>query len=298
MNEYARQYADYQAAVEAGLRQCLPEQPDEEGGRVIQAARYSLLNGGKRLRPVLLLAAGRMLGVELQTALPFACALEMIHTYSLIHDDLPCMDNDDLRRGQPTCHVAFGEAMAVLAGDALLNLAYETLLAAVGPACPGSLDAARRIAAAAGSRGMIGGQALDLAAENRTVSAGELRRLHRMKTGALLLAPVQAAVSLAGTAEPAAGHLEQYAAAQGLAFQIRDDILDVISDSSSLGKSAGKDQRDRKSTYVSLFGLEKARQMLDDNLQIARDHLARLGAYGLDTRFLASLAEHLQIKAG
>ncbi len=293
MTAWPESYARYLAAVEAALPLYLPEQADADGGLVVAAARYSLLGGGKRFRPVLLLGTVDLLGGDWQRALPAACALEMIHTYSLIHDDLPCMDDDDLRRGRPTCHRVYGEAIAVLAGDTLLNRAYEVLLDAVDPTLPGTVAAARLIAHAAGSRGMIGGQTLDLAAEGRLIDEPSLRTLHRMKTGALIKAPILAAASLAGTAPAVTGILERYAEAIGLAFQIQDDILDVTSDAAALGKTAGKDQRDRKSTYVTLLGLDAARRRLDEAIAAARGCLAELHAAGPDMTFLSGLTTYL-----
>lgn len=297
MAAFADRYAKYQTAVETALPRFFPEPPVGRGGIAVKAALYSLLGGGKRIRPVLLLAVSDMLGARQDEAMPFACALEMIHTYSLIHDDLPCMDDDDLRRGRPTCHKAFGEAMAVLAGDALLNRAFEVMLEAANPNRPGTIEAARVIARAAGSQGMIGGQALDLEAEGRMISLGELRTLHRMKTGALLKAPVLAAAALAGTSAAIAGQLAGYAEAIGLAFQIQDDILDATSDSKTLGKSTGKDERDSKPTYASIFGLEAARGYLDEAIRDARAALENLLITGIDTGFLQDLTDFLLVRS-
>jgi len=296
MMTYQEQYQKYLDWVERTLPGMLPERPAEEGGQSDEAARYSLMAGGKRLRPVLLMAVSDMLGVELSKALPFACALEMIHTYSLIHDDLPCMDNDDLRRGRPTCHKVFGEAMAVLAGDLLLNRACEILLDAVDPACPGTLAAARDICRAAGGQGMIGGQTLDLAAEGRCLSAGELKQMHRQKTGALLLAPILAAADLAEAAPDVVHLLHEYGQSAGLAFQIQDDILDAVADARTLGKTAGKDSRDNKATYVSIYGLAEARRHLVSTLSKARQAVADLAPYGLETGFLTGFIDFLQTR--
>lgn len=296
MVSYDEKYIELLSAFEIELPDYLPEQPLEQGGRVTEAARYSLLSGGKRIRPVLLLVVCEMLDVSRSAAMPFACALEMIHTYSLIHDDLPCMDNDDLRRGNPTCHKVYGEALAVLAGDALLNRAYEILLSAVKTGLNGSVDASMAIAAAAGNQGMIGGQTLDLAAEGKMIPLAELQILHQMKTGALLKAPVMAAASLAGAESRISDQLEKYASAIGLAFQIQDDILDATSDSQTMGKTVGKDQRDQKATYVSLLGIENARQQLDNTISTAHDALKFLRSIGLDTFFLEGLADFLQVR--
>ena len=293
MSPFAEQYAVYQAAIETNLPQFFPEQAENLGGLAVKAARYSLLGGGKRIRPVLFLAVTAMLGAKQDEAMPFACAAEMIHTYSLIHDDLPCMDDDDLRRGRPTCHKMFGEAMAVLAGDALLNRAFEVMLGAVRLERPGTLEAARIIARAAGSQGMIGGQALDLSAEGRVISLAELQTLQRMKTGALLKAPVLAAAAIAGASDAAARQLSAYADAIGLAFQIQDDILDATADSDTLGKSTGKDLRDSKPTYASLFGLTAARGYLAEAIGEARAALDNLSLLGQDPAFLSDMADYL-----
>jgi geranylgeranyl diphosphate synthase, type II len=294
MISFQAQYAAYQAAVDQALPLYFGQQTAEEGGQPLAAGLYSLTGGGKRVRPVLLLAVCDLLGYPCRQALPYACALELIHTYSLIHDDLPAMDNDDLRRGRPTCHKVFGEATAILAGDALLNRAYEILLDAI-PASGSErgLHAARQIAAAAGSRGMIGGQALDLAAAGKSIDAEQLRRMHQLKTGALLKAPVLAATSLAAAEPAVCDMLAEFADAIGLAFQIKDDILDVTADEAMLGKSAGKDRRDGKPTYVSLFGLAEAGRQLEATLAQARNALARMAEQGLAVTFLAGLAEYL-----
>lgn len=306
-------FSAYRDRIEQVLSEVLPPTAIETGGLAVDAARYSLLGGGKRLRPVLLLAALDMLSGDaalIGQALPFACAIEMIHTYSLIHDDLPCMDDDQLRRGQPTCHVAFGEAIAVLAGDLLLNRAAELMLAHIDPHHPGTLAAARTIMHAAGEQGMIGGQVLDLQAENRQISLDALRRLHRMKTGALLLAPLQAAIELVrliedrsalqnlATAERTHVYaaLAQYGEAVGLAFQIQDDILDGSSSSDAMGKTIGKDERDLKSTYVTLLGREKAVDHLQATLETARQALLRLRSYDLETGFLSGLIDYLLVR--
>jgi geranylgeranyl diphosphate synthase, type II len=294
MSFFSARYAVYQSEVEQALPVYLGEQPLAEGGQPLAAGEYSLIGGGKRVRPVLLLAVCDLLGYPRQQGLPFACALELIHTYSLIHDDLPAMDNDDLRRGRPTCHVAFGEAMAILAGDALLNRAYEIMLDAIpASGLERGLSAASQIAAAAGSRGMIGGQALDLAAAGHTIDASQLRLMHQMKTGALLKAPVLAAASLAGAEPDVCGLLAEYAEAIGLAFQIKDDILDETADEAALGKSAGKDRRDSKPTFVSLFGLDEAGRQLASAIGQARGALARLAERGLAVDFLAGMTDYL-----
>jgi farnesyl diphosphate synthase len=226
------------------------------------AMRYAVLDGGKRLRPLLVLAASEAVGGNPAAALRAACAAELIHAYSLVHDDLPCMDNDVLRRGKPTVHVKFGEADALLAGDALQALAFE-LLTPEGDEVPAAMQATlcRLLARAAGSQGMAGGQAIDLASVGMALDEAQLREMHRLKTGALLQGSVEMGAACAAGAVPpgAVDALRDYGAAIGLAFQVVDDILDVTADSLTLGKTAGKDAAADKPTYVSLWGLEGAR---------------------------------------
>lgn len=294
-SRFASRFEHWRLAVEAYLPEAYPELPPAAGGRVVEAARYSLMAGGKRIRPVLLLATTGMLGGDPADAMPFAAALEMIHTYSLIHDDLPCMDDDDLRRGRPTCHVVFGEAIAVLAGDALLNRAFELVHFHGERFGAAGWQAARLLSRASGSFGMIGGQALDIEAEGCEIGAEALEAIHIRKTGALLKAPVLMAAALAGCGEERTARLDRYAAAIGLAFQIRDDILDVTSTPAELGKTPGKDARDHKTTYVSLHGLAGAHQRLREELGAARRASADLRAAGLDTVFFDGLADYLAL---
>jgi geranylgeranyl diphosphate synthase, type II len=229
-----------------------------------RAVRYSLFAGGKRIRPLLVLAAGEAVGGTPEALVPLACAVEMIHTYSLIHDDLPAMDNDDLRRGKPTSHKVFGEAIAILAGDALLTRAFHLL--ADAPPDTAADDVRRRLRAAAilgeaaGTSGLIGGQVADLEAEGRhDVRLGDLERLHRAKTGALLAACVVGGGVLGGATESDLARLAQYADAIGLAFQVVDDVLDATEEAAQLGKTAGKDAAAGKATYVRLMGIDGAR---------------------------------------
>ena len=224
------------------------------------AMRYAVLDGGKRLRPLLVLAACEATGGNPQAALRAACATELIHAYSLVHDDLPCMDNDVLRRGKPTVHVKFGEAQALLAGDALQALAFE-ILTPDDPDIPAPLQArlCRLLAQAAGSAGMAGGQAIDLASVGQPLSEHELREMHRLKTGALLQGSVLMGAACGEHTAAAGQALATYGAAIGLAFQVVDDILDVTADSATLGKTVGKDAQHGKPTYVSLLGLERSR---------------------------------------
>jgi geranylgeranyl diphosphate synthase, type II len=244
--------------------------------RLAEAMRYSLLAGGKRIRPVLALATGEALGRDLDELMPLAATLEMIHTYSLIHDDLPAMDDDDLRRGQPTCHKAFGEDVAILAGDGLFAEALHLTLARQAGPPANVLAALREIAAAAGVDGMVGGQFLDITAP-ADLDADALRRLHALKTGRLIAASVDSVLLLAGAGEPATIHYGRFAAELGVLFQIVDDILDVIGDEASLGKPQGSDERHGKRTYVSVFGLERARELAAESHAQARAALAEAG---------------------
>ena len=263
-----------------------------------EAMRYAVLDGGKRLRPLLVLAARQAVAVADgeasagfdEAALRAACAVELIHAYSLVHDDMPCMDNDVLRRGKPTVHVQFGQAQALLAGDALQALAFE-LLAPEGAAVPEPVQArlCRLLARAAGAQGMAGGQAIDLAHVGCGMTEDALRHMHRLKTGALLQASVLMGAHCGNAAPAALQALADYGAALGLAFQVVDDILDVTQDSATLGKTAGKDAEQGKPTYVSLLGLERAQAYARELLVQA---MAALDAAALpDTRALAALAQ-------
>jgi geranylgeranyl diphosphate synthase, type II len=225
--------------------------------RLEEAMRYSLLAGGKRIRPVLALATAEALGRDPAGVLPLAAAIEMIHTYSLIHDDLPAMDDDDLRRGKPTCHVAFGEDVAILAGDGLFAEALKLGLTEQDGEPANVLAALREVVAAAGTAGMVGGQFLDVAGEKET----DLRHLHELKTGALIAASVGSVLALEGLARPATIPYRRFAAELGVVFQIVDDILDVTGDEAETGKPRGSDQRHGKATYVSVYGLHKAREL-------------------------------------
>ncbi|TFZ00370.1 polyprenyl synthetase family protein [Ramlibacter humi] len=254
-----------------------------------EAMRYAVLDGGKRLRPLLVLAAAEAVGGHEGAAMRAACSVELIHAYSLVHDDLPCMDNDVLRRGKPTVHVKFGEAQALLAGDALQALAFE-LLAPEGDVVPVAVQASlcRLLAKAAGAHGMAGGQAIDLASVGRSLTEDELRHMHRLKTGALLQGSVMMGAACGRASASSSAALARYGAALGLAFQVVDDILDVTADSQTLGKTAGKDAEQDKPTYVSLLGLERSREHARELLA---DALGALDASGLeDTRALRALA--------
>jgi geranylgeranyl diphosphate synthase, type II len=246
--------------------------------RLEEAMRYSLLAGGKRIRPVLALATAEALGRVPDEVLPLGAAIEMIHTYSLIHDDLPAMDDDELRRGKPTCHVAFGEDVAILAGDGLFAEALRLALAEQTGDPANVLAAVRELVTAAGTHGMVGGQFLDVSGE---ASDTDLRHLHELKTGALIAASVGAVLALEGVGGPATMPFRRFAAELGVVFQIVDDILDVTGDETELGKPRGSDERHGKATYVSVFGLDRARELAKESHAAARAALAEAdGATG------------------
>ena len=257
---------------------------------VYKAMNYSLSAGGKRLRPILLMAAAETQNKTGKDFLSAACALEMIHTYSLIHDDLPGMDDDDLRRGKPTNHKVFGVGQAILAGDGLLTLAFEVLASQPNVEPERLLWAIREFSQAAGPAGMVHGQALDLAAEGKSISSEEMKEIHRAKTGQLFRAALRSGVYLAGGDEVALAKISDYADAFGLAFQITDDILDVTGTAEELGKPPGSDEGHQKSTYVSLYGLEKAKELAKEQVGIA---IEAAGYFGESAEFLKALAQSL-----
>ena len=277
--------------IDSALRRRMTRLPDAPAS-LARAMRYSLFAGGKRVRPILALEACRAVGGRKASVLPACCSLEMIHTYSLIHDDLPAMDDDAWRRGKPTAHVKFGEAMAILAGDAFHSLAFQIL--AEEPA--GDRFAGRRarvlarVARAAGMEGMVGGQVLDLESEGRKIRPRELGRIHRSKTGALLAASAEVGGILGNGERRQVEALGRYGRAVGLAFQIVDDILDEEGTRTGLGKSPGKDRADRKATYPSLFGLDRSRSLASRAVAEANQALAPLGKKALP---LARLAEFI-----
>ena len=260
--------------VEEALDRCMPAHEDEEDALVFEAARYSLLAGGKRIRPLLLLEFAQLFGADRKVATDFACALECIHTYSLIHDDMPCMDDDDMRRNRPTNHKVYGEAMALLAGDALLNRAYEILLHAI---CnEKSAKAAAYIADCAGVNGMVGGQCIDLSNEGKPITCEVLHQMHSKKTGALLKAACVGGAMLGTDNESILSIVDEYAQELGIAFQIVDDILDVEGDSAKLGKLTGMDAEQGKNTFVSVYGLDQAKQLAALHTENAMHLLKRL----------------------
>ncbi len=280
---------DRQQRAEQALEARLPLL-DIVPSRLHRAMHYAVMGGGKRFRPVLVYAAGEALGIPAERLDPIACAIECIHAYSLAHDDLPAMDDDDLRRGRPTCHKAFDEATAILAGDALQSLAFHILIADANLA----VDAERRLkmldhlAIACGSRGMAGGQAMDLAAEGQNLNLAELESLHIHKTGALIRACVHLAALAADELDVGrANALDHYAKCVGLAFQVQDDILDVVGDAATLGKTQGKDVAASKATYPALMGLEESRRLAAELRDDAIKAIAMFGETAGPLRWLA-----------
>ena len=262
MSEVFKQQMKGDAArIEAYLASAFRD--DERYADLQEAMEYSLMAGGKRLRPVLVLECCKLCGGNPDKAIPFAAAVEMIHTYSLIHDDLPSMDNDDMRRGRPTNHKVYGEATAILAGDALLTAAFEQLAKADLPA-QRIVEAVTCLSRCAGAPGMVGGQVLDMAGEGRNLSIRELEQLQSLKTGALISAAAQLGCIAAGGSEEQRGRITTYAQALGRAFQVRDDMLDEISTAEELGKPIGSDRANEKSTFLTALGLERCRELVDE----------------------------------
>ena len=266
------------------------EEKDNPQATIYKAMNYSIHAGGKRIRPVILISVAELLGASRESVMPYACAIEMIHTYSLIHDDLPCMDNDDLRRGKPTNHKVYGEALAVLAGDALLNKAFEIILKNSQLSPNMTLAALSEIADAAGTEGMIGGQVIDIESENKQIDAVTLMTLHLHKTAALIMASAKVGALLAGGSREDLTNFEEFARYLGIAFQIKDDILDVCGDAEKLGKNTGVDDEKNKSTFVKIYGLEQSENLLSDYTQKAIDSLS---SYGDAAGFLSELARFL-----
>ena len=260
-----------------------------EEDEVSEAMLYSLKNGGKRVRPMLVLEFCRVCGGDVTAAVPFACAVEMIHTYSLIHDDLPCMDDDDFRRGMPSCHKQFGEATALLAGDGLLTLAFSVLSKA-DLSAEKKIEAVRVLADCAGHLGMIGGQTMDLAHEGQKITVEQLRSTDALKTGRLIRCACVLGCIAAGADEEKLRAAEKYADSIGLAFQIVDDLLDITSTSEELGKPVGSDVQNEKSTYPALLGMEKSVQLVDG---LTAEAVGALKIFGDDSGFLADYAVSL-----
>lgn len=258
--------------------------------KIFEAMEYSLMSGGKRLRPILLMAAADSVGGDGEKFLPVACSIEMIHTYSLIHDDLPAMDNDDFRRGKLTSHKVFGEATAILAGDALLTLAFEVITRQENVEPKILLEVVREMSSAAGVGGMVGGQMIDLESEGKKIDLQTLKKMHLGKTGALFEAAIRSGAILAGADEKKLSALTNYAENFGLAFQITDDILDVVGDEKNLGKSVGSDEKNHKSTYVTLTSLDEAKILAEKSVSDAVDSLKN---FGDEANFLRELVKFL-----
>jgi len=283
-------FASCRVLIDAELDRLIPKETDEPT-QVHAAIRWSVFAGGKRFRPALLLATGQTFGASVDALVRTASALEMIHTYSLIHDDLPSMDDDDLRRGRPTCHVKFGEATAILAGDALQALAFQTIAEDERLAHPLRVQLVSEIARAAGTpEGMVAGQALDLAAESRGVNGDELERIHHQKTGALICAAARCGAMVAGASEDELGAITEYATNLGLLFQITDDLLDVTATAEDLGKTPGKDARSRKATFPALYGIDVTRKTLAAVHRTTCDALERIET---STQLLRSIADFI-----
>lgn len=279
---------EYKEIIDAKLSEYFSKKGMPQNG-LFESMNYSLTAGGKRIRPILVLEFCRISGGDTQKALPVACAIEMLHTYSLIHDDLPCMDNDDLRRGKPTNHVVFGECTAVLAGDALQAEAFGTILRSELPA-EARAKCAEILANAVGADGMCGGQYLDMIGENKKLTAEELDEINTRKTGALLTAACQMGVAAAGGDDKMMEAAAKFGSAIGAAFQIRDDMLDVISTNEILGKPIGSDAQENKNTYMVLYGAEKCMSMIEKLTKYAKDELN--DAFS-DTEFLCQLADSM-----
>jgi geranylgeranyl pyrophosphate synthase len=287
---FAARFARYSRRIGERLDQTLPG-ADVTPERLHEAMRYAVLNGGKRVRPLLVYATGECLAVEASLLDAPAAAMELIHAFSLIHDDLPAMDDDDLRRGAPTVHRKFDEATAILAADALQPLAFDVLVRAPGIGDRQAVELVRLLAGACGSLGMTGGQSIDLASEGRLLRPAELEQMHKLKTGALIRASVLSACCLSpALANGRRDALDRFAQAVGLAFQIRDDILDVEGETGVLGKQAGQDERRRKATWPSVFGLPASRERC---AELLRDGLQCLDAFGSDAEFLRWLARFI-----
>jgi geranylgeranyl diphosphate synthase, type II len=279
-------------AVDAALERLLPQESARPSS-IHTAMRYSVFAGGKRIRPMLCLETARIFAPDITPAMHPACAIEMIHTYSLIHDDLPALDNDDLRRGKPTCHKKFGEASAILAGDALLTLAFETIGGT--PVAPAQCVAmVKEVASAAGTiNGMVGGQVADLEAERQRTEPEMLEYIHRSKTAALIRASVTAGALCAGAGPDDVARLRRFGETIGWAFQVTDDILDVEESSAALGKTAGKDIAQQKATYPAIHGLQRSHEIAND---LAAKAIAELAPYRERTSRLREIAEYLVIR--
>lgn len=285
-------FEEDRVAVDAALERLLPADTTPPSS-IHTAMRYSVFAGGKRMRPILCLETARIFASDVTPALHPACAIEFIHTYSLIHDDLPALDNDDLRRGKPTCHKKFGEAIAILAGDALLTLAFESIGATPVPA-ERRVSILTEIAAAAGTvNGMVGGQVADIEAEGKRIDPQMLEYIHRSKTAALIRASITAGALCAGAAPDDVARLRRFGEAIGWAFQVTDDILDVEESSAALGKTAGKDIAQQKATYPAVYGLERSHAIAKE---LATNAIAELAPYSDRASRLREIAEYLVLR--
>lgn len=289
--DFKQKLTEYQTIFEKELLSAIPE-TNLAQKKIFESMRYSLNAGGKRIRPILLLEFAKLSGISIEAAMPFACAIEMVHTYSLIHDDLPCMDDDELRRGRPTNHIVYGEAIAVLAGDALLNSAFEHMLGSCGQngiVLNNAVNAITILAKASGAYGMIGGQVIDMEGEERTLNAEELSNLHRLKTGMLIRAACEMGCALGGADEELRHVAYVYAENLGRAFQMQDDILNVEGDAQKMGKDVGNDERSGKSTFVSLNGLDVCKKEV---LCLTEAAVSAISPYD-GCEFLVALANNL-----
>lgn len=276
-------------AIDEYLEKYLPRKNNPQS-IIYDSMRYSVFAGGKRLRPMLMLNVCKMCGGDMKDVIPFACAIEFIHTYSLIHDDLPSMDNDDLRRGMPTSHIKFGEATAILAGDALLNRAFEIVSEYDGNKPNRAIKAINMLAVSSGADGMIGGQIVDMQSEGKEISLDELKYLHLNKTGAIIRSACTVGALMSDATEREIEAIDEFAKNLGVAFQIQDDILDVIGDENELGKPIGSDSDEGKNTYVALVGLEKSKELALEYSQKAKRSLEM---FGEKADFLVKLTDYL-----
>ena len=288
---FEKEYRDRQELIDAELEKLLP--PEDQAPRELhKAMRYSVLAGGKRFRPILCLAGCEAAKAPKELALPFACALELIHTYSLVHDDLPSMDNDDLRRGRPTSHKVFGEATAILAGDALLTLAFEWMANTFEVPESYRLQAISEVASAIGPQGMVGGQVADITCQGREISPEELKYIHIHKTAKLIQASVKTGAILGGAPNHFLSDIGAYGHFLGLAFQLTDDLLDVLGDEKKTGKAVGKDAKLQKATYPAFYGLDNTKKMVNDLLHMADQSIDSLGEKGYFLRNLAKMTQN------
>lgn len=277
------------ALIDKYLDEYLAEK-DNPQNIIYKAMRYSVFAGGKRLRPILMMNVCKMCGGNVNEVIPFACALEMIHTYSLIHDDLPAMDNDDLRRGMPTSHIKFGEATAILAGDALLNKAFEIATDYSGNDANRAMKAVNMLAVSSGTEGMIGGQIVDMESEGKDITLDELQYLHLNKTGAIIRSACTVGALIGGANDEQLNAVDEFAKNLGVAFQIQDDILDVTGTEAELGKPVGSDAEEEKNTYVKMIGLEESEKAAIMYSNAAKEALA---IFGDKAEFLLNLTDYL-----